>query len=104
LLTRTSSVSKAERGKTGVVANRKALAVNNSEYRPETAVRYFGFAPILDIEICDVEWTPRKADLLAFLLGDLGAGGNSKISLRIKPIRIFPMRRIKAGAVCGELT
>jgi hypothetical protein len=73
LLTRTSSVSKAERGKSGVVANWKALAVNNSEYRPETTIGDFGFAPILDIETCNVEWTPRKADLLAFILGNLGA-------------------------------
>ena len=84
LLTRTPSVSKAERSKAGVVANREVLTINNTEYRPETAIRNFSLASILYIETRDLERTPRKADLLAFLFSNLGAGGNSKIPLRIK--------------------
>jgi len=98
LLTRTPSVSKTERGKSGVIANRKIPTINNTKYRPETAIRDFGLASILYIETRDLERTPRKADLLAFLFSNLSAGGDTKIPLRIKRIRIFPMHRIKAGA------
>ena len=98
LLTRTPSISKTERGKSGVIANREIPTINSTKYRPETAIRDFGLASVLYIETRDLEPTPRKADLLAFLLSNLSAGGDTKIPLRIKRIRIFPMHRIKAGA------
>jgi hypothetical protein len=40
----------------------------------------------------------RQADLPAFVIIDLGTGGNLKIPLRIERIRVFPVDRIQTGA------
>lgn len=79
LLAWTPSISEAERCEAGIVTNRKALPVDNAENRPKTAIRDVCLASILDLETCDLKWASRKAHLLAFIFGNLGAGRNAKI-------------------------
>jgi hypothetical protein len=79
LLAWTPSVSEAEWREAGIVTDRKALPVDNTEHRPKTAIRHVCLASILDLEICDLKWASRKADLLAFIFSNLGAGRNAKI-------------------------
>ena len=79
LLAWTPPVSEAEWCEAGIVTNRKALSVDNTENRPKTAIRDVCLASILDLENCDLKWASREADLLAFIFSNLGAGRNAKI-------------------------
>ena len=79
LLAWTPSVSEAEWCEAGIVTNRKAFPVYNTENRPKTAIRDVCLASILDLEVCDLKWASRKADLLAFIFSNLGASRNAKI-------------------------
>src|SRR5580704_2658826 len=98
LLARTAPVAEAERREAGIVANRKAFAVNGAEDRAEATIGDVGLAAILHREIGDVERTAGKADLSAFVFGDLRAGRNAQIPCRIERVRVLPMHRIEARA------
>jgi hypothetical protein len=98
LLTRTPSVSEAEWSKASIVTNRNALSIDNTENRPKATIRDVYLASIFDLEIRNLKWASREADLLAFVFSNLSAGGNSKIPLRIERSWVFPVHRIQAGA------
>jgi hypothetical protein len=98
LFARTPPVAEAERSEAGIIANRMTCAIDNPEHRAETAIGDVGLAPVFHLEIGDIERTLRQADLPAFVIVDLGTGGNLKIPLRIERIRVFPVDRIQAGA------
>jgi hypothetical protein len=49
------------------------------------------------VEARDVEWASCQPDLPTFLIVDLCARRNPKISLRIECVRVLPMNRIKTG-------
>jgi hypothetical protein len=102
LLTRTPPVSKAEWSKTRIVTNRMARPVYNPENCAESTIRDVGLTPVFHLEICDVERTPREADLPALVIGDLRAGRNLKIPSRIEAIWVLPVNRIQAGAGMGR--
>jgi hypothetical protein len=94
----TSSVSKAERGKAGIVANRVASSVCNDKQGAEAAICNMRLSSVLDLEIGDVKRTPCQADLPTFVIIDLCAGRDTEIALRIEPVWIRPVDRIQAGA------
>ena len=78
LFSGTPSVSKAERREAGIVANRMVRPVDNPENSAETTIGDVGLASILDLEIGDLERTLCEADLPAFIIVDLRAGGNAE--------------------------
>jgi hypothetical protein len=49
--------------------------VDNTENRPKTAIRDGCLASILDLEICDLKWASREADLLALIFSNLALVG-----------------------------
>jgi hypothetical protein len=68
LLARAPSVSEAEWCEPRIVTNRQVLAVDDTEDRSKTAIRDVCLAPILDVEICDLERASRQPDLPALCL------------------------------------
>jgi hypothetical protein len=98
LFTCTSSVSKTERSKAGIVTNWVASFVRNDEYGAEAAICNTGVSSVLDLEIGDVKRTACQADLPTFVIVDLRAGRDAEIALRIERIWIRPVNRIQAGA------
>ena len=103
LLTWTPSVSEAEWCEAGIVTNRKALPVDNTENRPKAAIRDVCLASILDLEIRDLKWASREADLLAFVFSNLGAGRNAKIPCGSKAFGSFQWTGSRLVLVCGVL-
>ena len=96
--TGTSSVSKAERSKAGIVTNWVASFLRNDKYGAEAAICNTGLSSVLDLEIGDVKRTPCQAHLPTFVIVDLCAGRDAEIPLRIERIWIRPVNRVQAGA------
>ena len=73
LLAGTTPVTKPKWRKPGVVTNRVACPIYDAEDRAESTIRNAGLAPIFYLEIGDLERTPRKAALPAFVFARSGA-------------------------------
>src|SRR4249920_2689393 len=98
LLAGTTPITESKRCKTGVVTDREALAIDDTEDGAEAAISDIGFPAVLHLEIGDVERTLCKSDLPTFLFRYLGTRRDAEIPRRIEGTRIFPMNRVHAGS------
>ena len=92
-----SPVTETKGRKASIVTDRLRLTFHHAEHRAETAVADPDLSAVLNFKTGDIEWAAGQADLLTFLLIDLGAGRHRAIAFRIELFWILPMDRAETG-------